>query len=361
MANVSQRRKYWQPFLILVVLVIALWLMVVSMAVLIPFLVGILLAYILMPLVTWFEGILPPKGKALKAKRIVAVVLLFFVIILLLILFTAYIGSALVSASNILIVKAPDFLTMSANQVTTWVGNFKGSLPQTIALQIGPFIDNLGPAAGKFVQDFILGSIALIPASVPTIIGFMVMPFFLFFILMDYESFKKYFYDVLPPNAARHTGSVLSIIATAMGRYLRSQIILGLIAGTLVFLGLLALQIDYAPALAAVTALTQFIPIIGPVISGLIIVIITLALAPDKILWVLMVFIAVQVLLNTVFVNWIQGKYMQIHPAIVMVLLVVGGYVGGFWGMILALPVAATVWEIFKYIRSQQQAEIIEA
>jgi len=110
-----------------------------------------------------------------------------------------------------------------------------------------------------------------------------------------------------------------------------------------------------------VTALTQFIPIIGPVISGLIIVIITLALAPDKILWVLMVFIAVQVLLNTVFVNWIQGKYMQIHPAIVMVLLVVGGYVGGFWGMILALPVAATVWEIFKYIRSQQQAEIIEA
>ncbi|MGA9047973.1 MAG: AI-2E family transporter [Dehalococcoidia bacterium] len=360
MADVSQLRKYLQPILILIVLVVALWLMVVSMAVLIPFLVGILLAYLLMPLVTWFEGILPPKGKAQKAKRVISILLLFILILLLLMLFAAYIGSALASASNILIIKAPDFLTMSADQVSTWVGNFKGSLPHTIALQIGSFIDNLGPAAGKFIQDFILGSIALIPGSVPTIIGFMVMPFFLFFILMDYESFQKYFYDILPANAARHAGSVLSIIANAMGRYLRSQIILGLIAGTMVFLGLSALGIAYAPALAAVTAITQFIPIVGPVISGLMIAIITLALAPDMILWVLLVVIAVQVLLNTVFVNWIQGKYMQIHPAIVMVLLVVGGYVGGFWGMILALPLAATIWQIFKYIRSQQ-AEIIEA
>ncbi len=361
MSNVSQLRKYWQPFLIVVAIVIALWLMVVSMAVLIPFLVGILLAYLLMPLVTWFEGILPYKGKAQKAKRVISIIILFIIITLLLILFTAYIGAALASASNVLILKAPEFLTMSASQITDWVKNFKGNVPQTLALQIGSFIDNLGPAAGKFIQDFVMGSVALIPGSVPTIIGFMIMPFFLFFILMDYESFQRYFYDILPPNAAKHAGNMLNIIANAMGRYLRSQIILGLIAGTMVFLGLLALRIDYAPALAAVTAVMQFIPIVGPVISGLIIAVITLALAPDRILWVLLVFVAVQVLLNTVFVNWIQGKYMQIHPAIVMVLLVVGGYVGGFWGMILALPVAATVWEIFKYVRSQQQAEIIEA
>lgn len=319
MANVNQLRKYWQPFLILVAIVVVLWLMLVSMAVLIPFLIGILLAYLLMPLVAWFEGVLPPKGKAQKAKRVIAIVILFIVILLLLILFVAYIGSALASASNILIGKAPDFLTMSVNQITTWVGHFKGSLPHIIALQIGSFLESFGPAAGKFIQDFIMGSIALIPGSVPTIIGFMIMPFFLFFVLMDYESFQKHFYDILPASAARHTGNILSIIAAAMGRYLRSQIILGLIAGTLVFLGLLALQIDYAPALAAVTALTQFIPITGPVISGLIIIIITLALAPNMILWALLVVIAVQVLLNTVFVNWIQGEYMQIHPAIVMV------------------------------------------
>ncbi len=361
MTNVGSLRKYWQPLLILVVIIIALWLVVVSMAVLVPFLIGILLAYLLMPLVTWFEQALPPKSKALKAKRVIAIVLLFLLIILLMALFAAYIGSALAGASNILIIKAPDFIDMSANQIGKWLDNFRGSLPHMIAVQIGIFIDNIGPATGKFVQDFVIGSLALVPASMPTVIGFLVMPFFLFFLLMDYESFQKHFNDVLPPKIAMHAGNVLGIIANAMGRYIRSQIILGLIAGILVFIGLLILKIDYAPALAAVTAVMQFIPIIGPVISGVIIAIITLALAPDKILWVVLVVVAVQILLNTVFVNWIQGKYMQIHPAVIMVLLAVGGYIGGFWGMILALPVAATIWQIYKYIHSQQQAEKLEA
>ena len=51
---------------------------------------------------------------------------------------------------------------------------------------------------------------------------------------------------------------------------------------------------------------------------------------------------------------------MQLHPAVIMVLLVVGGYVAGFWGMILALPVGATVWEIIRYFRIAGAAEKIE-
>ena len=129
----------------------------------------------------------------------------------------------------------------------------------------------------------------------------------------------------------------------------------------MVFIGLWVLQVDYAPALGAVTAVTQFIPIVGPVISGLIILIITLALQPAKVLWALLVVVLAQLILNTVLLNWIQGKFMQLHPAVVMVLLVVGGYVAGFWGMILAVPVAATIWEIFKYFRSLQKEQKLQA
>jgi len=51
---------------------------------------------------------------------------------------------------------------------------------------------------------------------------------------------------------------------------------------------------------------------------------------------------------------------MQFHPAVIMVLMVVGGYIAGFWGMILALPVAATIWEIFEYFRNDRQAEKLQ-
>jgi len=69
----SPFKRYWRPVLVLLAIVLVLWLTWVSMAVLIPFLIGILLAYLLMPLVQWVERILPPRGKAAKARRVISI------------------------------------------------------------------------------------------------------------------------------------------------------------------------------------------------------------------------------------------------------------------------------------------------
>jgi len=277
------------------------------------------------------------------------------VFLIILILFVIYIGATIVSASGALADKVPGFISQGMDNITQWINIFGGSLPHAFAGQYESFVANLGPTVGKFVQDFIVGGLAVVPSSMPTIMGFFILPFFLFFVLNDYESFQKHFYEYLPASAAKHTASILTIIGNNMGRYLRSQLILGLIVGFMVFIGLAILKVDYSPALATVTAVTQFIPIIGPVISGLLILVVTLALQPDKVLWALLVFIAAEGILNTVFVNWIQGKYMQIHPSIVMILLVVGRFIAGLWGAILALPVGATIWQIYLYFRNQRQ------
>jgi predicted PurR-regulated permease PerM len=352
--------KWARPFMVLVMIALVLWLTAASMSVLVPFLVGILLAYMLMPVVNWLENILPPKGKAQKARRVISIILVFIAFTLVLVLFIIYIGATLVSASGALVDKAPGYITQGMENITGWIKAFGGSLPHAFAGQFESTIANLGPTIGKFIQDFVVGGLAVVPAGMPTVMGFLIMPFFLFFVLNDYESFQKYFYDYLPANAAKHTAHILTIIGDNMGRYLRSQLILGLIIGFMVFLGLAVLRVDYALALAAVTAVTQFIPIVGPVVSGLIVLLVTMALQPDKALWAVIIFLIAQGILNTVFVNWIQGKYMQIHPAIVMVLLVVGGYIAGLWGAILALPVGATVWQIYLYFRNQQQSTDVE-
>jgi len=356
----SPFKKYWRPILILIAIAMVLWLVWVSMAVLIPFLIGILMAYLLIPLVQWLERIMPPRKKAAKAKRVVSIIVVFIVFTALMVLFLVYIGSALGAASTVMLDKAPQFIQQGLDQLSQWLKEFRGGLPATIADRFEDWFSQLGPATAKFLQDFVMGSMAVIPASMPTILGFFTLPFFLFFVLLDYESFRKFFYDSMPASAARRGGDILSIIGNVMGRYIRSTIILSIIVGTMVFIGLAILRVEYAPALAALTALMQFIPIVGPVISGLILLIIVLALQPHLVIWALLVFIIAQVLLNSVFVNWIQGRYMQMHPAIIMVLLVVGGYVAGFWGMILALPVGATIWEIIKYFRSEQLSEKLE-
>jgi hypothetical protein len=147
-----------------------------------------------MPLVKGLENALPPREKAPKVKRVVSIIIVFIIFIAVMILFTVYIGSALGAASTVLLEKAPEFISKGLEQFGGWLKMFKGGLPQAIAGQFETFVSGLGPAAGKFLQDFVVGSMAIIPSTMPTIIGFFTLPFFLFFVLMDYESFKKFFF-----------------------------------------------------------------------------------------------------------------------------------------------------------------------
>ena len=68
-----------------------------------------------------------------------------------------------------------------------------------------------------------------------------------------------------------------------------------------------------------------------------------------------MVIVAAQVVVLLV-QGFVQEKNFPLDPAIIMVLMTVGGFIGSYWGIILALPVGATVWEIYKYVRDDRRA-----
>ena len=76
-----------------------------------------------------------------------------------------------------------------------------------------------------------------------------------------------------------------------------------------------------------------------------------LAMAPDKAIWVAVLFFAVQMVENNLLVPKIQSAYLHIHPAVMIVLLVFGAYIAGFWGILLIGPLVATLMEIFRYVR----------
>ena len=68
-------------------------------------------------------------------------------------------------------------------------------------------------------------------------------------------------------------------------------------------------------------------------------------------LWVVALAVGVQLLENMVLVPRISASIMRIHPTMILVLLVMGGYLWGLWGMVLTVPLAATMIEVFKYVR----------
>jgi predicted PurR-regulated permease PerM len=204
--------------------------------------------------------------------------------------------------------------------------------------------------------------LSVLASQVGLILGFAALPVFVFYILKDAESISATFYASLSGWSQEQAKSIAGIINDVLGRYIRTQIILGIIVGSMALVGLEVLRIPYAPALAVWAGLTEMIPVIGPWIGGITGGIVTLATVPDKIVWVAIMYVTIQVTENSLLVPRIAGEILQIHPAFILVLIVVGGHFFGVWGIILVVPVTATLVRLYRYIlRASKKEELRES
>ena len=325
---------------------------------LIPFAIGLVLAYILLPVVSWVERKLPRPGKWKTAKRITAIVILFLLITVIAAIFVFYFVNAIISAFTLLVHNAPDYISSALYSIERWTEDLRERFPPEIQQQITDFSREAATTLGNTIKGAFIKGISFLPSTFSLIFGFAALPLFLFYFLKDTEKLKRGFYSAFSPWLAEHIRNILSIIEAVLGRYIRAQLVLGTIVAYLTFIGLWALDIrGFAPALALFAGITELIPTIGPWIGGAVAVIVVLAVAPDKVIWVALLFLLVQLLENNLLVPRIQGGYLRIHPAVMIVLLVLGAYIAGFWGLLLAVPLTATTVEIYKYIRRDARTE----
>jgi predicted PurR-regulated permease PerM len=78
---------------------------------------------------------------------------------------------------------------------------------------------------------------------------------------------------------------------------------------------------------------------------------VTLALAPDKVIWVVLLAILIQLLENNLLVPRIMASSLRLHPSLVLALMVIGGMLWGLWGLVLVVPLTSTLVDIFSYVR----------
>jgi predicted PurR-regulated permease PerM len=185
------------------------------------------------------------------------------------------------------------------------------------------------------------------------VIGLAVVPFMLFYLLKDRETAVSGIYSLMPSEARRHAVNVVAIVNRVVGAYIRAQLTLGVIVGVVVSLGLFLLGIKFSMLLGIVAGVTELIPIIGPLLGAIPGVFVTLATAPEKVLWVVLLYAGVQAVENVVLVPRIQGHAVGVNPAIIMVALMVGSEAAGLWGVFLAVPVTAVGRDIFNYFHAE--------
>ena len=349
-------RRNWRLIAFVLGLLITFLLVYILRSVLLPFICGLVLAYLLYPIVSWLERKLPGKSRWLSARRASLIAGLFIIILVVVGVFAFYIVTGVASSFSVLIKNAPQYFSEGFQTLKGWLEGFQRWLPPEIQQAGGGFQD-AGTILGNAMRSAFGKGFSYISGTFGLILGFVALPVFLFYILKDWQKLSSGFYSAFSPQMAEHVRGVVGVINTVMGRWIRAQLVLSAVVAVLCYIGLAALGITLAPALAVLQGIMEFIPILGPWIGGAVGVIVILAIAPQKVIWAIGIYLVVQLLENIFLVPRIHGGYLRIHPAIILVLLALGAYIAGLWGIILIVPLTATVVEIYKYVRDNLKAD----
>ncbi len=344
-ASFKISRLVW---LILGALVIALLLYQLRNA-LLPFVVGGALAYILEPFVSWLERRIPWMSSRPELKRVILILLIYAIFVLIVIGALIAFIPPITAEIRRFVEDVPHLIERSRATVESLDAQITERLPEELVAAIHDGAQDLGKVVVSAAVVFAARTYGIISQTLSLLLGLAMVPLILFYLLKDGDKIIAGMLSILSPEPRRHTRNVLEILNGVFSSYIRGQLILGLVVGVLVFIGLMLLGVPFAPVLGLVAGITELIPIIGPWLGAIPGLLVVLATAPEKFIWVALLYLGVQLLENSLLVPRIQSESLNLHPVFVLAALIVGSEVAGLWGVILGPPLAAAGRGVLLY------------
>ena len=169
-----------------------------------------------------------------------------------------------------------------------------------------------------------------------------IIPFVTFFLLKDGREMKKLLISYIPNRYFEMSLNVLHKMDIQLGGYLRGQFIEAVVVGSLSILALWILGVKYFILIGIFAGLANFIPYVGPVAGAIpaITVAITNGADSNLIIYIIVSFIVIQLIDNTVMQPLVLSKSVNLHPLIIVLAILIGGKFFGILGMFLAVPAA---------------------
>ena len=321
---------------------------------LLPFAVGALLAYIITPIVDTFAAIAPPRTPQGMVYRRGFIVLVIYALAIGGMFAAGAIVIPLAAQQTVEFIETlPETIDLAQDQTSRWLTQYRANVPEDVREQLEGYLDEAGTAVAAAVATVARNSLGWLTGTIAVVLGFAVVPFFMFYAIRDRHRVSYNFMRAVPQGLKSDVDHILTIGDRVLISYLRGQIFLGICIGLAVGIGLTLMDVQMSLALGIFAGITELIPIIGPWIGAIPGIIIVLATDPEKIIWVAGMYLVIQQIENQLLVPRIQGMAIDIHPGMVLLLLVVSGSAFGFWGLVVVLPVTAILRELFWYADSR--------
>jgi predicted PurR-regulated permease PerM len=313
------------------------------------FVIGVALAFVLDPAVT------------LLARRDVprwaGVLIMYVAVVGLLWLLVAFALPPISRQTREFIAHIPE-LGSAVSGIERGLAEWYAGLP--LPNELRDMIDEQLAASGQVIADFLRGLVAPTVSAVVRaatfILGLVVIPVWLFFVLKDRERFTHSVAGAMPLSWRADTVNVLGLLGRVGGRWVRGQLLLGGSIFLATVIGLTILTFigfaefgQFTLVLALIAGVLEWFPIIGPIISAIPAILIGLSIGFPAAVAAAVLYIAIQQLENNLLVPKVLGDAVDLHPAVMILSLVVGGALFGIGGAILAAPAVAAGRDLYRY------------
>ena len=316
-----------------------------------PFFLGAFLAYLISPVVGRISKLFRLRWPDARWARVAAILSFFIVILGIVTGIGALIIPQLIDSVQELVDEQERIIASVREQVDDWLNRYNREVPESVREWIDTVVANAGDSAGSWASS-IAGTIAThILSSIAAVIGFFVVPIWLFMILKDQQGISRGFYGLFPFRLRSDVRYMMRDADRVFGIYLRAVLILAVAVGVITYVGLFLLDVPFALALAIIAGVGEVIPIVGPIIATVIAVAVVMALDPGIMaIWVLLLYVGIQQVQNMFLAPKIHGDALNIHPALIIMLVLIGGELFGTLGMALTPPFFAIIRNSFVYI-----------
>ena len=332
-----------------------------------PLVLGIVLTYILNPFVNFFEQFIPLKSTKPKLARACSITIVALTALLITAGCLLLVIPPMFKQSSELVTNIPSLITDARTTVESWNKEYASNIPEEVRVEIDRLLENGGQILlGAFTG--LVGRTAVAAVHALTlVVGLVVLPLFVFYFLKDRETVRESFVEVFPTDTQIHVVYVLRILNRIIGAYVRAQFTLAAVVWVFISIGLMLLGVKYAVLLGAVAGIFELVPIVGAWLAVIPTIIVVLSTSPEKIVWVLVLYLGVQLFQGAFIVPRVQSLAMKLHPLMILVSIVVGSEIAGLWGVVLGPPIAASIKELLIYFSnlprygiSMEEEEVLE-
>ena len=345
--------------LVLSVLILLIYVAVQAIwSVILPFLLAGIFAYVMMPLVRFFQYTLRLRSRGLS---VILTLLLLGAVVYLAVIFiipsinaeiekTLQVISGYSSGQDILTMILPRNIRNYLNGGLRW-GNFPQQLSfEKVLENVKLLLDQVGGIINSTLSIFSWGLVFLI--------GFV----YFVFILLDFENLGRGFISLFPKTLRPTIRTISMDLDRYMNNYFRGQALVAMSVGILLSIGFNIIGLPLATAMGIFIGILNFIPYmqaLGIIPLGLASLLMAAQTGENAFVCMLLaygVLMIVQIIQDMIIVPRIMGQTMGMRPSLILLILSIWGYLLGFFGMLIALPITMFIYSLYmRYVLQDEE------